>query len=61
MALLNHLQNGKDYEPIAFDKMKHLLLSTFPMIARRLSDSDKETLQRLRSIPDYLGGLGSEG
>ena len=58
MALLNGLARGDRYEPAAFDKVKHLLLATFPLVSRHLNDTDRRELARLRSIPSYLGGMG---
>lgn len=58
MAVMNGLARGDEYEPEAFDKLKILLLSTFPLVSRHLSDEDRETIKHLQMIPDYLGGMG---
>jgi hypothetical protein len=59
MAFLNGLVVGGDqYEPEAFDKLKHLLLATFPLVSRHLTDKDKEEIEHLQRIPSHLGGMG---
>jgi hypothetical protein len=58
MAIMNGLVRGDAYEPEVFDKVKTLLLSTFPLVSRHLSDEDRETIKHLQMIPDYLGGMG---
>jgi hypothetical protein len=60
MAFLNGLARGDKYEPEVFDKVKQLLLATFPLVSRHLSDADKLTLERLQRIPEYLGGMGRD-
>lgn len=58
MALMNGLAAGNQYEPPVFDKVKHLLLATFPHVARHLNDKDREEIARLMSIPPWAGGMG---
>lgn len=58
MAVLNGLAQGEKYKPEAFEKLKHLLLATFPLVSRHLNDKDRKELARLQSIPSYLGGMG---
>lgn len=59
MGFLNGLVSGRDrYEPEAIDKVKSLLLATFPLVSRHLNDEDEETLKHLRRIPSYMGGMG---
>lgn len=60
MAFLNGLNGGDQYEPDVFDKVKRLLLATFPLVSRHLNDKDQRELQRLMRIPSYLGGMGYE-
>lgn len=61
MAFLNGLAAGDDYEPEAFEKLKHLLLAMFPLVARHMNPNDEKTLRRLQRIPSYLGGMGYDG
>jgi hypothetical protein len=58
MALLNGLVSGDQYEPAVFEKVKHLLLATFPLVSRHLNDQDRQELDRLMSIPSWAGGMG---
>lgn len=58
IAVLNGLAAGEKYEPRAFEKLKHLLLATFPHVSRHLTDKDRERIDGLQRIPSYLGGLG---
>jgi Restriction endonuclease len=53
MALMNGLAAGDQYEPAVFDRVKSLLLATFPHISRQLNDKDREEVRRLMSIPPW--------
>lgn len=59
MSTLNELQEGKEYAPAAFDKMKDLLLNIFPIVCRHPSEEDDERISSLQRIPAFLGGLGT--
>jgi hypothetical protein len=58
MALLNGLVAGDQYEPEVFEKVKHLMLATFPLVSRHLNDEDQQQLDRLMRIPSWVGGMG---
>jgi hypothetical protein len=58
MAILNGFARGDRFEPRAFDKLKQLLVATFPFVSRHLSDKDRTELERLQQIPSWLGGMG---
>jgi hypothetical protein len=60
MAFFNGLVGGDQYEPEAFNKVKRLLLATFPLVSRHQNDQDQQELEHLQSIPSYLGGMGYE-
>jgi len=58
MAFLNSLQSKTVYSEEAFDKIKRLLICTFPRVCRHPNASDEANLERLKRIPSYLGGMG---
>jgi hypothetical protein len=58
MAVINGLAGGDQYESEALDKLKTLLLSTFPSVSRHLTDEDQDKIRWLQRIPSYLGGMG---
>lgn len=59
MSMLNELQEGKEYSPLAFDKMKDLFLNIFPIVCRHPSEEDYARISALQRLPAFLGGLGS--
>lgn len=58
-SIINVLIKGETFEKEAMDKMKLLLTSCFPYIARDLTTKEKEKVKKLMLIPSYLGGMGS--
>lgn len=58
MSTINELRDGKTYSDPAFEKIKDLLVSRFPLVCRHLSDDDVERIKALQRIPKFLGGLG---
>ena len=60
MAFINGLAQGETYEPAVLDKLKRLLLAAFPHVSRNLTPEEQQTVERLQSIPSYLGGMGYE-
>lgn len=58
MSTLNEFHENKTYTDVAFEKMKELLISLFPIICRHPSEEDAERVRSLQRLPGYLGGLG---
>lgn len=58
MSMLNEFHRGMTYSPEALENMKELLLNLFPLVARDLSEKEKERTKRLLDLPSFLGGLG---
>ena len=58
MTPLNELNSGDTYSPDAVDKLKEFILCVYPLVVRDATKEEQERIQRLASIPAYLGGLG---
>lgn len=58
MSPLNQLYRGETYSKQAFESLKEFILSVYPFVARNASPSETQRIERLRSIPAFLGGLG---
>jgi len=58
MTPLNQLYRGSTYSLDAFEKLKELLLSIYPYVARNSTEAEKARLKMLYSVPSFLGGLG---
>jgi hypothetical protein len=59
-TIINTLMNGETYEKEAMEKIKQMFISCFPYISRDLTTEEKETVRRLMSIPNFLGGMGKD-
>lgn len=58
-ATLNQLHSVEyRYSPEAFEKLKRVLLWTFPLVAREATAKEKERIATLGGVPEWLGGLG---
>ena len=55
---LKELNENVKYTDNAFDKTLNLLLAIYPYISRELSDDEKKLVDKMTSLPSYLGGLG---
>ncbi len=60
MAFLNGFQNGDRWSAEAFQKLKRMLITIYQHVARDASAGERQRIQRLLRIPDYVGGLGGE-
>ena len=60
MAILNGFARGESYETEPFQKLKRILLATYPYVARDLTPMLKKEMKRLQTIPSWLGGMGYE-
>ena len=58
MSIVNVLRSGVTYSDEAFSQLKEFMLQVFPFIARHLTAKEKEKVQSLAMIPEFLGGLG---
>jgi len=61
MSEINHLHDGKiKYSEKAIEKLRMLLVLTFPHVAREQTQEEKERIKNYMMIPESLGGLGKE-
>jgi hypothetical protein len=58
IVMLNEMDGGVAYSQEAFANAKKLLMNLFPLVARHLTDDEKEEVKGLMQIPQSLGGLG---
>lgn len=59
MATMNNLRDGSAcYTDKAFEEYKEFLMQMYQSVIRKLTDEEKETLERLMRIPSVLGGMG---
>ena len=57
IGIMNQLQKGETWSREAFERNKDLLLNIFPYVSRHLSDTDKDRVSDMRTIPISLGGM----
>ncbi len=60
MAFLNGFQNGDKWSAEAFSKLRTFLVTIYQHVARDSSTEERERIQSLMQIPEYIGGLGTE-
>jgi hypothetical protein len=58
MVMFNQLNRGDRFSKEAFDNMKALHLNLFPLVARDMTEMERERISDLSMIPHYLGGWG---
>jgi hypothetical protein len=58
MSWLNRIHAGERWCAAPFERLRTLLVTVFPHIARNLSTSEQEAVQSALVIPTYLGGMG---
>ena len=58
MVCLNELHRGDTYSPGSFDRLKTLILSIYPYVARQPTQVEKERIRELSLIPAAMGGYG---
>lgn len=58
MVVFNELFRGDSYSPMAFERLKTLVLSVYPYIAREPTQRERDRIQDLAAIPSELGGYG---
>lgn len=57
-VILNQLQRGDKFSDEAFKSIKDLLLNLFPLVARDMTEKERNRISDLSAIPHYLGGWG---
>jgi hypothetical protein len=58
MVILNEHHRGDTYSSVAFDRLKTLILSVYPYVARHPTERENERIKHLSIIPSYFGGYG---
>ncbi len=58
LTVINEVHSGKHYSDKAMAEMKRFLLNLFPLVARDMTEAEKERIKSLRMIPAALGGWG---
>ena len=58
MSWMNRIQGGEMWAAEAFERLRTLIVTVFPHVARPLSTADREDVQSALRIPRFLGGMG---
>lgn len=57
MTIMNELHGDTEYSDESFEQLKDFLLNIFPYICRHLTDDEKERINMLMALPEFLGGF----
>jgi hypothetical protein len=60
VATLNEYHAGKMQSDVAFEKCKQLILNLFPLVSRHMTTEERQRIQELGVVPEYMGGWGYE-
>jgi hypothetical protein len=58
MSIVNGLRRGDSYSDDAFENLKEILVNIYPLVARNLTEPEKERIRSLGVLPWGLGGYG---
>lgn len=59
MASLNNIRSGGErYTDTAFEKFKEFTLAVAQLVVRETSEEEREMIEQVKKIPEWLGGLG---
>jgi hypothetical protein len=58
MSWFNRIHAGERWLDTPFERLRTLIVTVFPHVARHLSPAEQETVQSALRLPKYMGGIG---